>query len=571
MLQLAFLRESTPIATSIHGDLNKLKSSQVKALEKLTKRRVGRGAILTQEFATRMTLLSEELRRVVAVLIDRSGHVTDVMVGDSDRVYLPDVGRQRASDRRFRGLRLVRTNLRGDRSSVELSREDLSDMSLLQLDVVATVAVAAGGYPGAVSWAHLIPPNPEGDLWLIHHAPNPSELESEVEFGAFIGELESEYQRKASGLRITGATPAMLVYVSTSARERAEEVEIEELHELCRTAGVEVVDTMIQRRDRLHPKYAVGRGKIEDLTQQALQQQVDLLIFGQDLEPGQMRAITGETDLRVIDRTQLILDIFAQHATTSDGKLQVELAQLRYNLPRLSDKSVGMSRLTGGIGGRGPGETKLEINRRRARDRIRRLEGQIDKLSTQRDLRRKKRQRSDTPIVSIVGYTNAGKSTLLNALTRSEVLSEDKLFATLRPTSRRLERPDGRTLILTDTVGFIHDLPPDLVNAFKATLEELGDADLLIHLVDASDDEFEQRIGAVDRILDDLELSEKPRQIVFNKCDRIPETVAFALERRFGAVAISALKKQGLSELVETIERRLFESERRPSNQKKTQ
>ena len=500
---------------------------------------------------------------MVAVLVDRSGRVSEIMVGDTDRVYLPDIGRQRGGDRRFRGIRLLRTNLRTESGlNPDLSRDDLADLNQLQLDLVASIAVGPGGYPGRVTWAHLIPENPSGDLWNTRNAINPSELEQEIEFDHFIAELESEYQRKSGRAISTDGTPALLAYVTTP-DARPEDVHLAEMYELCRTASVGIVDTIVQNRTTLHPKYAMGRGKIEDLSQRAVQLGADLLIFAQDLQPRQLRAITDETDLRVIDRTQLILDIFAQHAKSSDGKLQVELAQLRYNLPRLSDKNTGMSRLTGGIGGRGPGETKLEINRRRARDRINKLEKQIEKLEQQRSLRRQKRQNNAIPIVSIVGYTNAGKSTLLNHLTLSTVLSEDKLFATLRPTSRRLELGRGRALVLTDTVGFIHDLPPDLVAAFKATLEELQDADLLLHLVDMSDDEFDARIEAVDRILEDLGLGQKERLLVFNKQDLVEPEVARALARRFDALTISALDKDSFEALELELERRVFASRQR--------
>lgn len=530
----------------------------MKSLEKLTKRRVNKRAILTQDFATQLTFISEELRRVVAVLIDRSGHVTDVMVGDSDRVFLPDIGRQRGGDARFRGIRLVRTNLRAQKNKpVELSSDDLADLSQLQLDVVASVAVGPGGYPGQVAWAHLIPLSPAGEMWETHHSINPSELEAEVEFDHFIAEVESEYQRKSKRARTTNGTPAMLAYVNTPG-SRDEEVHLAEMVELCRTAGVSLVDTIVQKRSSLHPKYAMGKGKIEELTQRSVQLGADLLIFAQDLQPGQLRAITSETDLKVIDRTQLILDIFAQHAKSRDGKLQVELAQLRYNLPRLSDRNTGMSRLAGGIGGRGPGETKLEINRRRARDRMTKLEQEIKKLEAQRTLRRQKRQNDAIPIVSIVGYTNAGKSTLLNHLTLSDVLSEDKLFATLRPTSRRLDLARNRDVVLTDTVGFIHELPPDLVSAFKATLEELGDADLLLHLVDISEEEYEERIEAVNRILADLELGDKERILVFNKIDLVSSEIAQALARRHDAIMVSAVQPETFKELKSELERRLF-------------
>lgn len=474
------------------------------------------------------------------------------MVGDAERVYLPDIGRSRAGASRFRGLRLVRTFL--DRTPV-LQPDDLTDLSRLQLDLVITVGVGPGGYPAQVEWAHLLPDNPAQKQWEVQRVRSPGELD--FDFERFILDLEAEFQRKAPEAVSTDGAPALLVYVSTP-DDRGVQTELAEMRELCRTAGVNVVETVVQNRAALHPKFAVGSGKLEDIELRALQLGVDLLIFGQDLTPGQMRSITDSTELRVIDRTQLILDIFAQHATSSDGKVQVELAQLKYNLPRLSGRNTGLSRLMGGIGGRGPGETQLEVDRRRARDRIARLEKEIGKLAKQREVRRQQRTRNRVPVVSIVGYTNAGKSTLLNQLTNSDVLSEDMLFATLTPTTRRLRFPDERELVLTDTVGFIHDLPTDLVAAFKATLEELAEADLLIHVVDAADDKHREHIDAVNRILSDLGLQEKPQLLAFNKADLLPEGQAASMARLFGAVPISAVERRSIAPLVDRMVDRLF-------------
>jgi GTP-binding protein HflX len=286
---------------------------------------------------------------------------------------------------------------------------------------------------------------------------------------------------------------------------------------------------------------------------------VDLVIFDQNLTPTQARNLATRLELRVIDRTQLILDIFAQHARTRDGKLQVELAQLRYRLPRLAQRAdVSLSRLAGGIGGRGPGETKLEVDRRRVRDRIARLERELAGLRGQREARRKRRVRRDVPTLSIVGYTNAGKSTLLRALTKTDVHVEDKMFATLDPTSRRLRFPEEREVIITDTVGFIRDLPKDLVAAFRATLEELSDADLLLHVVDAAAPDHERRIEAVREVLEQLDLSDRPELLVFNKVDGLPEGVGETLAERHGGVAVSALRRLGLRELIERAQQILW-------------
>ncbi len=336
------------------------------------------------------------------------------------------------------------------------------------------------------------------------------------------------------------------------------EARIAELRELCRTAGVKVLDVIVQRRPEMDPKFLVGRGKLDEILLRAMQLGAEVVIFDPDLSPGQARAISEATELKVLDRTMLILDIFAQHATSRDGKLQVELAQLRYALPRLIEKNTMMSRLTGGIGGRGPGETKLELNRRRARDRINLLEKRLEDLAGDRRLRRQKRERRDLPIIAICGYTNAGKSTLLNAITQGDALAADKLFATLDPISRRLRFPHEREVIITDTVGFIRDLPKELMNAFRATLEEMADADLLVHVVDASDPDREQEIRAVEGILADLGLSEKPRILVWNKADRIESAEADDLGRHGGFVT-SALDRGTLGPLLMGMERALWE------------
>jgi GTP-binding protein HflX len=536
----------------VTGNTQGLKASEIKTLERVYRRRVAPDEVVSAELAAFLCEISAELHRQVGVLINRRGEVEHVMVGDASKITLPDVGRLRGAPGRFRGLRLVHTHLRGER----ITRDDLTDLTLLRLDMVAAIAVGPGGQPGPLYIGHLLPDNPEGDLW--RELPPESVYAPETDFEALMDALEAEFQRKRPvRAGAVGAERALLVHVAIG-RESDTEARVAELRELCRTAGVEVLDVIQQRRPTADPKYMVGHGKLEQILLRAMQLGVESVIFDPDLNPGQARAITNFTELKILDRTMLILDIFAQHATSRDGKLQVELAQLKYTLPRLAEKNTMMSRLTGGIGGRGPGETKLEINRRRARERITLLEKKLEGLAQNRRLRRQRRGQRELPIVAIVGYTNAGKSTLLNALTEGNAKAENKLFATLDPISRRLRFPREREVVLTDTVGFIRDLPPDLVAAFRATLEELEDADLLVHVVDASDPDFEQHIDAVTRILGELELGEKPRLVAFNKCDRLDPAEAERRATAHGAFPISALQRESFAPLLGAIERELW-------------
>jgi GTP-binding protein HflX len=338
---------------------------------------------------------------------------------------------------------------------------------------------------------------------------------------------------------------------------------------------VSILDVIIQRPRQFSPRFLMGEGKMREVVIRALQLGASILIFDQELTPAQGRSISDLTELKVIDRSQLILDIFARRATSLDGKVQVELAQLKYLLPRLTGRGVQMSRLMGGIGGRGPGETKLEVDRRRIRDRIAKLERELAELSQNRYQRRQKRVRAGIPIISIVGYTNAGKSTLLNTLTQSHVFTENLLFATLDTSSRRLRFPLEREVIITDTVGFIRSLPKSLLGAFKATLEELQDADLLLHVVDASNPRFEEQIKQVEEILAELDLADKPKLLVFNKTDLLDELkrknpLAFMKSRtvahRLSALAISANNKKSLSPLLTSLESLFWPAENPPIN-----
>ncbi len=536
----------------LHGNTLGLKPSELQQLRNTYRRRVSPHEIVSPELARHLTELSLETNRQVGVLLNRKGEVEQVVVGNAHKLELPDIGRARAGQVRLRGLRLVHTHLKSE----PLTRDDLTDLALLRLDLVAAIGVRPDGLPGVLHFGHLVPANGDGSYWRTEtlpsvHGPQP-------DLAATLSALEDELAQGTAGRRVSGRERAMLVGVALDGERGRAEASLAELRELSRTAGVEVLDSVLQMRREPDPRFLIGRGKLEELNLRAMQLGTDLLVFDRNLSPSQSRHIAEETALKVLDRTQLILDIFAQRAQSADGKLQVELAQLKYLLPRLAQSDDSLSRLAGGIGGRGPGETKLEIDRRRVRDRIVHLEKRIEHLSRERQVRRGRRERRELPVISIVGYTNAGKSTLLNALTHSEVLAEDKLFATLDPTSRRLRFPEEREVIITDTVGFIRDLPPDLMNAFRATLEELDDASLLLHVVDASDPAHDGHVEAVEQILGTLGLLSKPRILVWNKADRIDPGLAGTLVRTRGGVAISAATGQGLEALLHKADRTLF-------------
>ncbi len=538
----------------IHGQSHALRPAQKKALEKLAKRKVAQDEVIGLDLAREMCAVSRELGSQVGLLIDRRGAVTHVILGDSHQLEIPELGRVRAGVGRIRGLRLVHTHLREE----PLSKDDLNDLALLRLDLVAVVQAEPNGSAGSIELAHLAPleetaeaaPEVAVDPFVHVRARDVQSLD--FDFLETVQALEAELTRRLRGR------------AGKRQRERAlvigvhpDEDRFAETLELVRSADVEIAAVVIQRRGRVNPRTVVGKGKISDIVLEAMRQGAEIVIFDIDLKPAQAKAFEAASGLNSIDRTQLILDVFAQRARSADGKLQVELAQLRYALPRLVGQSDALSRLGGGIGSRGPGETVLEVNRRRIRDRVVTLERKIDALSQQRDLRRRRRRDSGIPVLSIIGYTNAGKSTLLNALTQSDVEVADRMFMTLDPTSRRLRFPSEGEVVITDTVGFMADLPEDLKTAFRATLEELEDADLLLHVVDASDPRMEEKLASVNAILADLELERIPMLVVLNKCDLVEESTALALAKRLEAVPVSAYRKTGFERLISTAEARL--------------
>ena len=537
----------------------------MRRIERLSSRRVAPEQIVSPELARQLTEISFETGRQIGVLINRKGQVEYVMVGTAKRIEMPDFGRARVSADRFRGLRCVHTQLLGEK----LTQDDLTDLALLRLDLMATIQVdRETGLPNNVYSAHLLPTTAEKLVEELETETLPYEfLEPNIpahldtNFLSLINSLETEMARNrlTARSRQTNRDRVILVGVIGGHSTDAEE-SMNELEELALSANVVVLDKIIQRRQKIDSKTVLGKGKLEELLIRAMRLGADLIVFDAELSPAQVRSLSEATELKVIDRPQLILDIFAQRAQSSEGKLQVELAQLKYLLPRLvQGQNSAFSRLAGGIGGRGPGETKLETDRRRVRDKISHLEKQVENLRKQRQQRRKGRLKKDVPIISLVGYTNAGKSTLLNTLTDSKVYAEKKMFATLDPTSRRLRLPIDQEIIINDTVGFIRDLPETLVAAFRATLEEITDSDLLIHVVDASSTQALAQIESVDKILGDLELNHIPRLIVLNKADLLDEnslealTRQLALDKQSESVAISAIQSKTLKPLIDKI------------------
>ena len=508
--------------------------------------------MVTPELARLLIEISDEIRRQVGILVGRRGSIEVVMVGDPKSINIPDLSRYRSGTLRLRGLRLIHTQFEEGR----LTREDLTDLALLRLDMVVVLGMDGNGSLGLVQSAYLLPENREKKAWEI--TPPVSLSHWDIDFLRWIQSLEEEFQKGQRSFALKGPKEkAILLSVSRGRRDQLER-SMDELKELARSSGVFVADSILQRPQHISPTTLMGEGKLQELLVKCMQLGVDLIIFDQNLTPGQMAAISDRTELRVLDRTQLILDIFSQRAHTLEGKVQVELAQLKYVLPRLARKTLALSRLTGGIGGRGPGETKLEIDRRRVRDRIHFLEKELEKMQKGREQRRARRTKTGIPIVSIIGYTNAGKSTLFNLLTQSQSLVEDKLFATLDPATRRLRYPEFQDWVVTDTVGFIKDLPKDLMAAFRPTFDELQESHLLIHLVDISSPCFEDHIKAVENVLSELDLNSIPRLLVFNKEDKLRPAEAEAICRKYGGLSISSLRPESLPNLSHAIEQELW-------------
>ncbi len=548
-----------PAIDKIYGPHKGLKPAQLRQLSRLYSRPFPVNRFLSPEFAERLAALSAELETSLCVYANRRGQVVRVGVGTPKETQFSPDELPRQGAERLSGLRCVATRLDGDGPS----RGDLTALALQRLDALVILDVAiqghrrqGGGLSGFVQRVHVanLVPDPLAK-WVVS-TPQPLGQVTNQDFDEFLGDLEDEFRREWTARAVESDRERVILidFFSTRTSQRAMEEELSELVQLVTSAGGEVLKVFYQRREQPDSSTLIGRGKLEEVALSVQELGANLVVCGRELTSSQARNLELALGVRVVDRTELILDIFARRARSHEGKLQVELAQLQYLMPRLTGKGEALSRLGGGIGTRGPGETKLETDRRVIRRRIAKLQGEVDDLQAHRARMRARRQRKEVPVFALVGYTNAGKSTLLNALTGAGTLVADQLFATLDPTTRRLELPTGDAVLLTDTVGFVHDLPPQLIDAFRATLEEVTEADALLHVVDLSNPAWMNHIQAVQHILESLPIATGPQLLVFNKVDRVSSQVrAFAEQEYPLAIFICAKNGSGFLALREAL------------------
>ncbi|MEH1779124.1 GTPase HflX [Nostoc sp.] len=564
---------------TIFGNLQGLKSSQLKQLQRLYHQRIPGDRITTPDFSQRLAAISTEVNQPVCAYINRRGQVIRVGVGTPRQTQIPPMELPRYGAERLSGIRCIATHLKPEPPN----EAALTAMALQRLDALVVLNITGtgftrrgGGATGYVKEAYLAHLTPQESRTLITSPAASKVGESQIQSPSWnisppldlddladqdlvdlVENLEAEFQREFIAQEVDADHDRVLIVgLMTSEMTPLQfQDNLLELARLVDTAGGDVLQTIQQKRSRIHPQTVVGEGKVQEIALTAQTLGVNLVVFDRDLSPSQVRNLEMQIGIRVVDRTEVILDIFAQRAQSRAGKLQVELAQLEYMQPRLAGRGRTMSRLGGGIGTRGPGETKLETERRAIGQRISRLQKEVTQLQAHRSRLRQRRQHREVPSVALVGYTNAGKSTLLNALTNAEVYTADQLFATLDPTTRRLVIPHGETdehqeILITDTVGFIHELPASLMDAFRATLEEVTEADALLHLVDLSHPAWLRHIRSVREILAQMPITPGPALVVFNKIDQADsETLALAREEFPLAVFISASQRLGLETL----------------------
>ncbi|MDZ8052084.1 MAG: GTPase HflX [Aulosira sp. ZfuVER01] len=564
---------------TIYGNLQGLKSSQLKQLQRLYHQRIPGDSISTSEFSQRLAAISTEINQPVCAYLNRRGQVIRVGVGTPRQTQIPPLELPRYGAERLSGIRCIATHLKPEPPN----EAALTAMALQRLDALVVLNITGTGFTrrggGATGYvkeaylAHLTPQESQTMLasaalskvgssavqspsWSVSPPLSLDEL-TQQDFIDLVENLEAEFQREFVAQQVDIDHDRVLIVgvMTDDLTPLAFHDTLAELARLVDTAGGDVLQTVQQKRSRIHPQTVVGEGKVQEVALTAQTLGANLVVFDRDLSPAQVRNLEAQIGVRVVDRTEVILDIFAQRAQSRAGKLQVELAQLEYMLPRLTGRGQAMSRLGGGIGTRGPGETKLETERRAIQRRISRLQQEVNQLQAHRSRLRQRRQHREVPSVALVGYTNAGKSTLLNALTNAEVYTADQLFATLDPTTRRLVIPHAETgepqeILLTDTVGFIHELPASLMDAFRATLEEVTEADALLHLVDLSHPAWLSHIRSVREILAQMPVTPGPALVAFNKIDQVnSETLALAREEFPLAVFISASQRLGLETL----------------------
>jgi GTP-binding protein HflX len=530
-----------------------MKKSALDVLEQLYDIKVPRDQIFTEEMISVLAEVTSATNREVAVYIDRKGNVQDVRVGDSKTVSL-SAAEGRRKETGTTGVRCIHTHPGG---STALSELDISTLKQLRLDMMVAIGTVNGKVTG-VSTAILDSDLDKAEIFGPF-SPMQSELHDLI---ALVIERDKP-GKELNVISKDGMERALLIGIETpqtvfiSGVSEAE-ISMKELVELAKTAGADVVEAVVQKRPARDAAYLVGKGKLKEISQIVQTKEIDIIVFDEELSSSQIRNIESNTGVKVVDRTGLILDIFAGRAKSREGKVQVELAQLNYLLPKLAGQGTALSRLGGGIGTRGPGESQLETDRRHIRRRIDYLKSQLEEIQGQRQIIRREREKNKMPVVALVGYTNAGKSTLLNTLCSADVFAEDKLFATLDTTTRKLKLDDAATVLLSDTVGFIRKLPHHLVEAFKATLEEAVLADLLLVVADAADPFAPDHIRVVDEILNELGASGKPSIVVWNKWDRVAEdfrTPYFRDGRE--EINVSALSGMGLDDLKAAIKQKL--------------